>query len=45
MCLIAASIYEAGLLEPYILLNGVDEGISKVSVAYRAGHRDALVVT
>lgn len=40
---VLVNLYNAGLLEPYILLNGVDEGISKDYVAYRAAHRDVLV--
>jgi len=35
-------LYEAGLMDPYILFSLGDEGIAKDYVAYRAGNRDKL---
>ena len=40
---VIVKLYKSGLLEPYILLNGVDEGIAQDYIAYRTEHRDVLV--
>jgi tetratricopeptide (TPR) repeat protein len=36
-------IYHAKLLEPYVLLNGADQGIAQDYVAYRAANRPKLI--
>jgi hypothetical protein len=35
-------LYRAGLLEPYILLNGADQGIAQDYAAYREKNRDKV---
>ena len=39
---LAVKLYQAGMIEPYILLNGADEGISKDYDAYREKNRAKL---
>jgi tetratricopeptide (TPR) repeat protein len=36
-------LYRAKLLEPYVLLNGADQGIAQDYAAYRAQNRDKLI--
>jgi len=35
-------IYQAGMIEPYVLINGADEGIAQDYAAYREKNRDKL---
>jgi hypothetical protein len=35
-------LYHAGLLDPYILLNGADQGIAQDYAAYREKNRDKV---
>ena len=39
---ILVKLHRSGLLEPYILFNGADEGISQDYVGFRQVHRDLL---
>jgi tetratricopeptide (TPR) repeat protein len=41
-CVLLLKLYEAGLIEPYVLFSLGDAGISRDYAGYRASHRDQL---